>query len=182
MEAGAWHTGGSYVSCDVTNWLWCGSETVVVSVIKISPSLSTDSRPDRSKQFTCSPNSLHLMTQVVCKQPWETRVVSPPAGEETDTQSGCRTRARWQGWPDGIWGSCPDRGLQSLPLPPQRTTCQAHLPVLQGGWGHPWSPWGMLAEYVKGRRLSGETCPTRLILRTGFLFLYKTFLLDLLSP
>ena len=40
----------------------------------------------------------------------------------------------------------------------------------------------MLAEYVKGRRLSGETCPTRLILRTGFLFLYKAFLLDLLSP
>lgn len=96
--------------------------------------------------------------------------MSPPVGEETDTQSGCRTRAKWQGWPDGTWGSCPDRRLQSLP------------PGSQGGRGHPWSPRGMLADYAKERRESGETCPTPLILRSGFLFLYKTFLLYLLSP
>lgn len=85
MEAGAWHAGGrgSDVSCDVTTRLWPWVEIVMVRMIKISPSLSTDSRPDHSRQLTCSPNSHCLTSQVVCKQSWETGVQSPLLSEET---------------------------------------------------------------------------------------------------
>lgn len=158
----------------------------MVRMIKISPSLSTDSRPDHSRQLRCSPDSHCLTSQVVCKQPWETGVRSPLLSEETTLrmemehrQDGRAGRAG-PGAPARAVGSRACRLLHREPL--ARPACLDQVrwtsQFSQEG-GHPWSPWRIPAEYVKGRRLAGETCPTCLILKTGFLFLYKTLKNDL---
>lgn len=135
----------------------------MVRMVKISPSLRTDSRPDHPRQLTCSPNS-HCDISGCLQTILGDRGSVSTAQQGNDSQSGYGAQAPWQSWPDWTWGSCPGSGLWSLWPPPQRTPCQASLPppseadlpVLPGEWGRPWSPWRILAEYVKGRSLQGK--------------------------
>ena len=125
---------------------WPEAEITVVRMIKISPSLSTDSRPDHSRQLTCSPNSHCLISQAVC----ETGVWSSPLSEETTLRVDMEHRQRGRAGQTGRGAPAQAVGSRACGFlrrePPARPACLHRVrqtsQFSQGGGAAPGAPGG----------------------------------------